>query len=330
MSDNNSINKDHKDHKDHDREPKKPKEPKERDGEWKEQGAGCETGYSKTADTQRLSRSRQNISPSVRKRGSHTYRQIKRVCQCVEERLGKLSHKEKSKALLALILDQEKAPENSKLYYELEKLKGLLTIFKQKSLEGLNQLAQGKTSKVLVDAKRQVAYKLVEVIDGEVGGTFPKEIRIRPEDNQILIRGCQNHSLLEMLKAINIANEYGSPLYTELAGLSEDGSIIICQPYIKDLEPIEMLEDDNINTSIKLLGMTPLGSIGSPFAVGKLKHKYILFDDLHGENIMKTNKGEIFLVDALATRYLTNKEIKLLRDYLPRDMKENKEILTMN
>jgi hypothetical protein len=288
--------------------------------------------HSKPQDNQRAPRHGQPVCPEIRRRNKRTHQQIRRVCQSLDQYLTKLKpnndrelkEKEISKALVSLVLDKAKAPKNSSLFKEIECLKGLITIFKINSLRGLEQLAQGKTAKVLVDTKKEIAYKLIEINEGEVGGTFPKEIRIRPEDNQILISGCKRHSLLKMLKAIEISNNHGGPLFTEVAGFTEDGDIIICQPYIKDLQSIDMFDDPQtnksieLNESIKTLDMKPLGDIGSPFAISLVNDKYAIFDDLHGDNVLKTKKGSIYLVDSLATRYLTKNEINLLKNYLPR------------
>jgi hypothetical protein len=303
-------------------------------------------GHSKAPGLQGAAPYGQNICPKIRARNKRTHQQIRRVCQILNQKLGKnresnresnrelnqelnrsLNEREISKALASLVLDKAKAPKNSELFKEIEKLKALLTIFKTSSLRGLEQLAQGKTAKVLVDTKKEIAYKLIEINDGEVGGTFPQEIRIRPEDNQILISGCKKHSLLKMIQAIEIANDHKGPLFTEIAGFTEDGDIILCQPYIKNLESIDMFDDPKtnqsreLNKSIKVLGMKPLGDIGSPFAISKVNDKYAIFDDLHGDNVLKTRNGEIYLVDSLATRYLTKNEINLLKDFLPKNKK---------
>ena len=311
-------------------------------------------GYSMSEDPKGASPNGDAICTEIRRRNKRAHQQIRRVCQSIDralerrELLGLRSTKttskqtikennkreaqeaqeaqeaEKANALIALILGKAKAPKNSELAREVETLKNLLTIFKTNSLRGLTQLAQGKTAKVLVDTKKEVAYKLIEVNEGEVGGTFPKEIRIRPEDNQILISGCKKHSLLKMIKAIEISNDHGGPLFTELAGFTESGDLIICQPYIKNLRSIEMFDSKDanqstdLNNSIETLGMHPLGEIGSPFAVGISNGKYTIFDDLHGDNVLKDKKGDVFLVDSLATRYLTPKEIEMLKDKLPK------------
>lgn len=295
-----------------------------------------EKGHSKPQGLQGLTPYGQTICPKIRARNKRTHQQIRRVCQILNEKLGRnrepsrepsrdINEREISKALASLVLDKAKAPKNSDLFKEIEKLKARLTVFKINSLRGLEQLAQGKTAKVLVDTKKEIAYKLIEINDGEVGGTFPQEIRIRPEDNQILISGCKKHSLLKMIQAIEIANDHGGPLFTEIAGFTEDGDIIICQPYIKNLESIDMFDDPKtnqsreLNNSIKVLGMKPLGDIGSPFAISKINDKYAIFDDLHGDNVLKTKDGKVYLVDSLATRYLTKNEINLLKDFLPKN-----------
>lgn len=293
-------------------------------------------GYTEPQDCQGASANGDSVCSKVRRRNKATHQQIRRVCRSLNQNLRnlklekskKLKESEISKTLVSLILDKAKAPKSSQLFKEIEKLKSLLTIFKTSSLRGLEQLAQGKTAKVLVDTKKEIAYKLIEINDGEVGGTFPKGIRIRPEDNQILVGGCKTHSLLKMLKAIEISNDHGGPLFTELAGFTEDGDIIVCQPYIKNLRSIDMFDAPNTNQSLELdqsitsLGMKPLGDIGSPFAISVVNGKYAIFDDLHGDNVLKTKESKVFLVDALATRYLTQSEIKLLRNYLP-EIKSN-------
>jgi hypothetical protein len=300
------------------------------------QGAGNnEKRHCEATPPTGLSSGGRDIPNEIRRRNKRTHIQIRRVCQCLDKSLGKLSLQEKAKSLVELILDKAKPPKNSQLRKEVELLKACITIFKANSLKGLDQLAQGKTAKVLVDTKKEVAYKLIEVCDGEVGGTFPNEIRIRPKDNQVLISGCKKHNLLKTIRAIEIANEHKGPVFTELAGFTEDGDLIICQPYIKDLKPIEMFDDPDSNESIELnkqienLNMRPVGDIGSPFALAYINGKYAIFDDLHGENLLKNSKGQGFLVDALATRYLTPKEITLLKDFLPEKPK-NRANITSN
>lgn len=293
-------------------------------------------GYTDPQGTQGVTTHREYIFPQIRRRNKETHRQLRRVCQRLNqllensrpEKTRDIRDKEISKALVSLCLDKAKAPKNSQLAIEVEDLKSLLTVFKPSSLIGLEQLAQGKTAKVLVDTKREIAYKLIEINDGEVGGTFPNNIRIRSEDNQIIISGCKTHSLLKMLKAIEISNEHGGPLFTELAGFTEDGDIITCQPYIKELISIDMFDDPKTNQSLELnqaiskLGLKPIGDIGSPFAIGNINGKYAIFDDLHGDNVLKTKAGKIYLVDSLATRYLTQSELTMLKDYLPNHDKQ--------
>lgn len=322
---------------------------------------GFDQGYCDAQGYQRSSSNRRVVCPKIRSRNKRTHQQIRRVCKNLNQRIRKLKpnrageageldskinsesiEREISKALVSLVLNKAKAPKNSSLFKEVEKLKELLTIFKTSSLRGLQQLAQGKTAKVLVDTKKEIAYKLIEINDGEVGGTFPKEIRIRPEDQQILISGCKRHSLLKTLRAIEISNDHGGPLFTEVAGFTESGDLIICQPYIKNLQSIGMFDDPNSNKSIELeesiksLGMKPLGDIGSPFAISEMKlsnssnkkqnnkksKTYAIFDDLHGDNVLKTQDGNVFLVDSLATRFLNESEIKMLHKFLPKKSKK--------
>jgi len=264
------------------------------------------------------------LSPQDRERIKRTHLQIARVCQSVNSTLGDLDKQEQGKAFLELALNRAKAPSHSQLAKDIRGLQGLTQTFHDKFLSQLDQVAQGKTAKVLLDVENQIVYKVIEVEEGLVGGTFPKEIRHRKEDDQILVGGCQKHSLLDCLNAIFIANKHGYCLTTEIAGFTEYQAVVLKQPYIQGLEPIAMFDEggekisESLQDSILKLNMSLVGDIGSPFAIGKVGSKLAIFDDLHGENILLDRNKTPFLVDSLATRYLKKNEVTLLQEYLIR------------
>jgi hypothetical protein len=283
---------------------------------------GNSHGCTKTADTQRIPPNRRHLFPKNRKGIQGTHSQIARVCQSIDKTLGSLSKQDQSKALLELIFGRAKAPKHGSLGKEVESLRQIIHFIPRNFLASLEQVAQGKTAKVLLEVESQNVYKVIEIEDGLVGGTFPGEIRHRKHDNQILVNGCQRHSLIDCISAVLISNKQGMVLKTQIAGFTEDLGVVFKQPYIHDLQPLPLLDEKTMRTSkalqkaIRNLGMLLVGDIGSPFAIAPAGTKLAIFDDLHGDNILLDEEKKPVLVDSLATRYLKPKEIKIIKDCL--------------
>ena len=253
----------------------------------------------------------------VRRGDRETHQELERARSGINEALGgSLSFQ--SVELLKQLTGKATAPEGSELAQTIDSLRSKIPVLPNNVLQGLKQLSEGMSSKVFVDTKNDSAYKLLSVSDkGSVGGTFPQDIRIRAADDTVVIASEKNPSLLEFLRAVAISNVQGSAVFTEVAGVTEDGDVILKQPYIKGLTPTDNFEDpEGFREALRDLGLSMLSDIGAVSAVGKVGNRYALFDDLHGENVMRDKNGRAQLVDALATRLLSNDEYTSVAPYL--------------
>lgn len=253
----------------------------------------------------------------VRRGDRETHQELERARSGINEALGgSLSFQ--SVELLKQLTGKATAPEGSELAQTIDSLRSKIPVLPNNVLQGLKQLSEGMSSKVFVDTKNDSAYKLLSVSDkGSVGGTFPQDIRIRAADDTVVIASEKNPSLLEFLRAVAISNVQGNAVFTEVAGVTEDGDVILKQPYIKGLTPTDNFEDpEGFREALRDLGLSMLSDIGAVSAVGKVGDRYALFDDLHGENVMRDKNGRAQLVDALATRLLSNDEYTSVAPYL--------------
>ena len=253
----------------------------------------------------------------VRRGDRETHQELERARSGINEALGG-SLPFQSVELLKQLTGKANAPEGSELAQTIDSLRSKIPILPNNVLEGLKQLSEGMSSKVFVDTKNDSAYKLLSVSDkGSVGGTFPKDIRIRAADDTVVIASEKDPSLLEFLRAVAISNVQGNAVFTEIAGVTEDGDVILKQPYIKGLTPTDNFEDpEGFREALRDLGLSMLSDIGAVSAVGKVGNRYALFDDLHGENVMRDKNGRAQLIDALATRLLSNDEYTSVAPYL--------------
>jgi hypothetical protein len=278
-------------------------------------------GFRASSDNERVPPNRESLLAQKRLEIERRHSQVRRVLHWLDKSLVDATKQEQGKALIELVLNRAYAPNNSPLNKEVKNLQDLITVFDPQELENLDQVAQGKTAKVLLDIQSKNVYKIIDIDNGLVGGTFPGEIRHRKEDNQVLVSGCRKHNLIDCIQAVLIANKQGKCLFTEIAGVTTQNDLVLKQAYIHDLTPIEIFEEDSLHISTALkkaldkLDMLLIGDIGSPFAMSKVVNKLAIFDDLHGENLLLNSKGDPVIVDSLATRLLTVPEITMLKEY---------------
>ena len=253
----------------------------------------------------------------IRRGDRETHQELERAWSGINEALGG-SLPFQSLELIKQLTGQANAPEGSELAQTIDALRNKIPVLPNNALEGLKQLSEGMSSKVFVDTKNDSAYKLLSVSEtGSVGGTFPKNIRIRAADDTVVIASEKNPSLLEFLRAVAISNAQGNAVFTEIAGVTEDGDVILKQPYIKGLTPTDNFDNpEDFREALRDLGLSMLSDIGAVSAVGKVGTRYALFDDLHGENVMRDKNGRAQLVDALATRLLSADEYTSVSPYL--------------
>ena len=255
----------------------------------------------------------------VRRGDRETHQELDRARSGIDEALGGSTPLQgQSVRLLDLLTGKAEAPEGSELAQTVNSLRDKVPVLPNNVLEGLKQLSEGMSSKVFVDTKNDSVYKLLSVSEkGSVGGTFPKDVRIRAADDTVVINGEKNPPLLEFLRAVAISNAQSNAVFTEIAGVTQDGDIILKQPYIKGLKPTDIFDNpEDFREALRDLGLSMLSDIGAVSAVGKVGTRYALFDDLHGENVMRDKNGRAQLVDALATRLLSNEEYTSIFPYL--------------
>jgi hypothetical protein len=253
----------------------------------------------------------------VRRRDRATHQELERTRSGINEAFGGVLSFQ-SIELVNYLRGKTIAPEGSALAETVASLREAIPVLPNNVLEGLKQLSEGMSSKVFADSKNDSVYKLLSVSEkGTVGGTFPKDLRIRAADDTVVIASEKDPSLIEFLRAIAISNVQGNAVFTEIAGVTEDGDVILKQPYIKGLTPTDNFEDpEGFREALRDLGLSMLSDIGAVSAVGKVGNRYALFDDLHGENVMRDKNGRAQLVDALATRLLSNEEYTSVSPYL--------------
>jgi hypothetical protein len=253
----------------------------------------------------------------VRRGDRETHQELERARGRINEALGG-SLPFQSVELLKQLTGKADAPEGSELAQTIASLRRKIPVLPNNVLEGLKHLSEGMSSKVFVDTKNDSAYKLLSVSDkGSVGGTFPQDIRIRAADDTVVITSEKGPSLLNFLRAVAISNVQGNAVFTEIAGVTEDGDVILKQPYIRGLTPTDNFEDpEGFREALRDLGLSMLSDIGAVSAVGKVGNRYALFDDLHGENVMRDKNGRAQLIDALATRLLSSDEYTSIAPYL--------------
>jgi len=181
------------------------------------------------------------------------------------------------------------------------------------ALDELKQLTEGTTSKVYVNRRTGAAYKLVAVTDGKARGFIPGNMRIVPSTDTIAVEGDRTHPVVQLLDAIDLSNRHGSPVFTEVAAVTEEGDLVLKQPYVEGIVDTEPFSDPaDYAAALRELNLQQVSTIGGSAAISRVGNDWVLFDDLHGANVVRDGEGRAALVDSLASRVLTAAEAAMV------------------
>lgn len=249
---------------------------------------------------------------AARNRDAGTHRLLAEVARGIEQdrAQGIVPASVGSRALVE-VLAGKAGVSDSEAAKALAELRSRIPVVSADKVMGLRPLEEGQTSKVYVDKPNGAAYKLMAVdADGKVGGFLPGKINERA-DGSVSIQGTKRIPVADALASVGLGNEHGGPVYTEIAGVTDEGHVILKQPFVAGLKSLDYLDDpEATKAALDKLNLVKLTDIGSLAAVGKTADgKMVVFDDLHGENLMADKSGNPYLIDAIAARALSDEEV---------------------
>lgn len=190
-----------------------------------------------------------------------------------------------------------------------------IPVIRGEKLDALKKIDEGTTSAVSGNTRTGAVYKLVRVDEGKVKGFIPRNITVRPADDVVVISGDREHALIELLRAVAISNAHGSPVFTEIAGVTEEGDLVLKQPFIRGFKHTDTQDEKEVAAILKDLGLSQITDIGARAAIGRIGNRVAIFDDLHGANIGRDRNERPVLLDSLAARLLSPGEVTLVEPY---------------
>ena len=247
---------------------------------------------------------------AVKARDRETHQGFERAREAIQRENPGISGSpsQQGRDLIDYLAGRQAPPEGSHVAKAIAFLKDRVPVVSPRVFDSLKQIDEGRTSRAFLSGKGSSVYKLVTVRDnGKVSGYLPEDVRFDRKLGAISIRGTDQFSVFDLFDAIDLSNQEGSPVFTEIAGVTQDGDIVLKQPYIKGL-----IEATNPWQAIERLGLQRAGDIEGTHARGRIGDTEVLFGDLHKANIMTDPQGNPYFIDALATRALTKKESEII------------------
>jgi hypothetical protein len=249
----------------------------------------------------------------VRRRTEETYDGIETAADRLRLLFPTASEAKISERLLDVLRNADWQHSDPKLQAAINFLRERIPVVESKRIEALPKVVAGSESAVYFDEANRRAYKVVAVNDGFAGhGFIPGEVTVRP-DGSIRVGAIQNVPAIEFLARLNRNNAQGRMVFTEPAGITTGGQLVLRQPLVSELQATTSGERPAL---AKKLGLTWLNAIPrNASTVGRVGDRLLLVDDLHEANLMKDSAGTPFIVDA-NSRFLSPNEETLVRGAL--------------
>lgn len=184
------------------------------------------------------------------------------------------------------------------------------------SLDPLEALPKDDTSTeadaVYFDAAGGAVYKRYKIEEGIVTqGIQPGRMSGNASDGWSFLL-LRHTPLLTYLQQIDATNRQGHIVFTEIAGMTDEGDLVVKQPYVRGLvRAVGESEDIVRKLTVLDMSLVPSPPEFEPAAVTKISREFYVMIDLHDENVMQDADGRVFLIDA-ATRPLTRDEVRKL------------------
>jgi len=232
---------------------------------------------------------------AVRRRASQTHRAVDEASERIAEAMG-LPTREGAEGLISEELINRLRDTSGVGDPVIARLRQHIPIIPLARLEQLDKAVDVGTevAAVYFDPAQDAVYKVYEVEDGVVTQGIGVGELVRTGD-RVDFRMERDTPLTAYLRQVDLANRQGGAVFTEVAGISDAGDLILKQPRVHGAEPgpgaaRRMLNARGLaevrNGQFDGLAAAPIDGV---------PHIYI---DLHEDNLMRNRAGHGFLLDA--------------------------------
>ena len=257
----------------------------------------------------------QSLGGAFRAREKEVHRSFESTLGAISRLNPDQNKYEVSQRLFDYLMAPEKAIDDPEIESDVANLREQIPLLNREQITKHKQLQSGSEAQVYHDTEGGVVYKLFPVKEGRTGLYIPGHIRLRPgERRDIGLEMGPKPSFEQFLARVNNVNNHGKLTPMEFAGVTGEGEAVFVQPFVRG----QRVKEGEQEEALKKLDMKLLTQLGGTAAIGRVGNKYVLFDDLHQDNLRKLPGGRIEAIDVI-NRDLTQDEVDDLRqlDKLP-------------
>lgn len=253
-----------------------------------------------------------DLPVAVRRRSASTHRQIEGAIGTIQSAFDGTLDWEAAAILIDALIHPDVVIADAAITAAIDGIRSIIPVVASRRLNRLKTLdtSSQEAEAVLVDEREGAVYKLFKVEDGMVThGMHPGGIRgINPDGTGLLVwEPVSPTSVVDFFHQVDITNRQGGAVFTEIAALTDDGWIVLKQPYVCDLHA---LDHDTAPEHLVSRGFHVVLNMERA-CVAFVDDTAHLFVDLHGRNVMQTSEGHAFLVDSVV-RAVTDEELERL------------------
>lgn len=254
---------------------------------------------------------------AVRRRDQETHRSVQQARERIAAIHDRASDRRLGQELIDALTHPGEQIADAQLREHIDLLRQRIPVVPRENITALPMLDSGAEAQVYANHPENpdAVYKLVPTDEGRLAGGFISS-RLAPDpDGGVRIVGEAIPTVLDLFERVRLGNAHGGPVFTEIAGVTPEGDVILKQPYVRGGETTDWLDAQMRLTED--VGLRPV-SRDEQAAVARVGDDLVLFEDLHEGNVLHLPTGELFIIDSPA-RVLSEEEARLVRDNLPPD-----------
>jgi hypothetical protein len=259
------------------------------------------------------------VGGPFRRRAAELHQSFKRAGQTLQALVpGNENRYKRSQELFDLLTHPDKEVTDPELAAEVENLREQVPVLDLDKFIQHPQLRSGKEARVHHDKDGRVVYKLFRMQEGKIGAYVPGKMSLDADKNIRLSMG-RKPSLIDFMNRMNNVNQHGKLTPMELVGVTPEGFAVVAQPFVVG----KRVTGDDIHPALNSVNMKVLTQFGGTGAIGKVGDKWVVWDDLHHDNMRALPGGRTEVFDAI-NRDLTPDEVDDLRTlgHIPEEQAE--------
>jgi hypothetical protein len=250
----------------------------------------------------------QSLGGAFRAREAELHQSLQGAGESIQRLNEGESKYQTSQRLFDYLVNPDKEVTDPTIESEIANLRERIPVVNPAEFKKYKQLRRGQEATVYHDKEGRVVYKLFPVVDGKMkGGYIPGQMRL-DEDGKIRVGAGPKPSFQQFLQRVDNTNNHGKLAPMEFIAVTDDGQAVFAQPFVAG----QMVKPEKTETALDSLGMKLLTDLGGTAAIGKVGDKYVLFDDLHQDNLRSLPGGRYEAIDTI-NRDLTADETEHLR-----------------